>query len=265
MEVESKKIVFSLNLLLVTLSLSANAYACEINTAWSKRAPYQFLNKQRKPDGFDIQFIRAVGKELNCTVNIVQRSWGGQHRYSVEGKQDLLLGSMDWDENVDYYVSDPYRSDPIGAYWNGPISEDDTDKSLLKLLSEGNKFGFNRHVQRSDSLKKAMRNPRFKSQLISVDNEFGVIRHLKKGRMKGGFIHLATAEEFLAVHGRDNIYLNKHLSYDNPSSFLLSKTSPLGYDFLDRLNQAIAKLKKDGTQERLRKKYLLGYTIESVE
>ncbi|MGB0835851.1 MAG: substrate-binding periplasmic protein [Psychrobium sp.] len=238
---------------------------CVINTAWFPRPPYQYLNQRRKPDGFDIQFIQAIGKKLNCTVNVVQRNWGRQDSFAVEGRQDIILGSMDWDENVDYYVSDAYRSDPVGAYWNGPIANEDIEKGLTQLLNEGYKFAFRRYLHENEEFEKVLSSPRFKRQILSVDNDFGVISHLKKGRIKGAFLHLATAEEFLKSHGRDNIYFNKKLSYDNPASLLLAINSPLGQEFLERLNKAIEALKADGTIKKLEEKYLNGYTIDSVK
>lgn len=238
---------------------------CVINTAWTPRAPYQYLNKQRKPDGFDIKFIQAIGKKLNCTIHIVQRNWARQDVFSIEGKQDIILGSMDWDGNVDYLVSAAYRSDPVGAYWNGAITNENTDKSLTELLDEGYQFAFRRYLHENEELSRVLKSLRYKSQIISVDNDFGVIRHLMKGRIKGGFLHLATAEEFLKTHGRENIYFNAKLSYDNPASLLLSINSPLGQSFIERLNNAIAALKADGTVKKLEDKYLTGYTIDSIK
>lgn len=236
---------------------------CVINSAWlPDHAPYTFQGNNRKGEGYDVAFIKAVGKKLNCHVNLPLRSWGRQHKFAIKGRQDVILSSMDWDENVDYFVSAPYRTDPIGFYWRKTTAEKHTGKTLKQLLESNLKISYWTYAHRNQEQKDILNNPRLKRNFFANNNKLAPLQNLQKDRVDGVYIHLAVAEQFFKKHGRENFIINKQLSYEAPISFLLAKKSTLGASFLDRMNQAIETLSTDGTKQALTKEYLTGYTLD---
>jgi len=48
---------------------SATAFAknqCTIKVGWMERPSYQYADKHGKPQGFDIEYMKAIAKDLSC-------------------------------------------------------------------------------------------------------------------------------------------------------------------------------------------------------
>ncbi len=234
-------------------------------TGWSDRPPYQFLGKTKKADGYDVTFIQAVAKHLNCDSEVKKLPWGRQHGEAMAGRFDLLMGGIENPGFSDYFTSDGFRSDPIGFYWKSEKKVQFQGMSLKEMLLDGFIVAYVRYDHRSDEMVELLKKPRFKRQLIRVQNARGLFRNIMNGKVDGGYLHLATAEFFFQKNGRQDLVINRALSFDTPVSFLVAKKSKFGTNFVEEINEAIAALNENGTTKKLENKYLDGYTIDTAQ
>jgi signal transduction histidine kinase/ABC-type amino acid transport substrate-binding protein/PAS domain-containing protein len=56
--------------------------------------PYEYLNEQGQPDGFNVELTRAVMKELGYSYEIKLCDWNSVMKSLREGKADLVMGMM---------------------------------------------------------------------------------------------------------------------------------------------------------------------------
>mgnify|MGYP002855257365 CR=1 FL=1 len=71
---------------------------------WDK-PPYEFLNDEGKPDGSNIDVIRAIMKQVNIPCRFVMKEWGNAIKTFERGDADIILAHTQRFRRKPYYVS----------------------------------------------------------------------------------------------------------------------------------------------------------------
>ena len=73
-------------------------------------APFESLNADGEPEGFDCDLIRAIAHEMGFAVNLVNTNWDGIIPSLVSGTSDIIISAMTITEKRQKNVtfSDPY-------------------------------------------------------------------------------------------------------------------------------------------------------------
>ncbi|SDC54667.1 transporter substrate-binding domain-containing protein [Williamwhitmania taraxaci] len=69
--------------------------------------PFEYLNAEGKPEGFNIDIARAVAKEMGLNINITLGPWSEVRKNIEAGKTDALMGmfySSERDKKVDFSI-----------------------------------------------------------------------------------------------------------------------------------------------------------------
>ena len=69
--------------------------------------PYEFLNEQGEPDGFNVEIMRAVAKAMDLTVHISMYPWVDVRDSIETGEVDIVMGmyrTEERDKSVDFSV-----------------------------------------------------------------------------------------------------------------------------------------------------------------
>jgi ABC-type amino acid transport substrate-binding protein len=211
--------------------------------------PFEYMSPSGKPEGFDIDIINAIGKELGWEVEVQDTGFDGALEQVKTGKAQVAIAAITINEKrkQDYAFSDPYfeAKQLIMVPENSPI------KSLQDL----------------------------KGKIVAV---------------QGGTTGAMLAEELLGkgssnVHqledvatAMDELY-NKHvdavIADKQPVLELMKKNAKPGYKTIDdpnvpkeyygilinkkdtemvkQVNEALKKIKENGTYDQLHKKYFL--------
>jgi|GEM_PF-667007 len=56
--------------------------------------PYEFINEKGNPDGYDVDFIKAVAGRMNLKVTFVSKPWNELRQMLIHGKIDALAGML---------------------------------------------------------------------------------------------------------------------------------------------------------------------------
>lgn len=100
-------------------------------------APFESINQQGEPEGFDVDLIRAIAAEMGFAVNLINTDWNGIIPSLLAGNSDLIISAMTITEERAKSVtfSDPY----FEATQYIAVKKGSNIKSLAAL--EGKKIG----------------------------------------------------------------------------------------------------------------------------
>ena len=83
--------------------------------------PYEFLDKEGRPAGYNVELTRAIAEVMGMNVEIRLGPWGQMRRALAEGKVDILQGVaflQDRSKELDFsppMPSSTSRSGPAGT------------------------------------------------------------------------------------------------------------------------------------------------------
>lgn len=251
--------------LLLSCSFVANATTkCTLNVAWMERPSYQYKDHRGNPQGLDIELMKAIGRDLNCTINFRYMPWTRQLVEIQRGTIDLVLGIVLQGENekvednkIDgITVTDTFRVDLMSFYWlESTRRKFKVSQSFTQLVAQPIRVGLVEHDFRSAELEKLSVSPRTKSKFRYIRVVKGVLNNVKNGHVDGIILHAEEAEFYLKNSPIKGLVRENQLSYQTDVYIGLADSSPLGLSFIDKLNESLARLRKNGTYDRLSTQY----------
>jgi PAS domain S-box-containing protein len=188
--------------------------------------PYEFINEVHQPDGFDIDIIKAIGKEINMDISIKPGNWFMVKKEIEQGKLDMVAGMYylpDRAEKVNFSMPYIIITHSIfvkeGDYWQS--LKDVKDQKDLKVV-----------VENSSILHKYLTTAGVSSsRIIPVENQLDALKILSEtpntcallpdlqGKYiarKNGYPHIVTVglpilprEYSVAINKKDTALLNK--------------------------------------------------------
>ncbi|MDW7650272.1 MAG: transporter substrate-binding domain-containing protein [Bacillota bacterium] len=90
---------------------SENTLGITLNVAQDMAyAPFESINEDGEPEGFDVDLIRAIAAEMGFAVNLINTNWDGIIPSLTGGNSDLIISAMTITEERSKSVtfSDPY-------------------------------------------------------------------------------------------------------------------------------------------------------------
>ncbi len=217
--------------------------------------PYEYINENHEADGFDIDIIKAIGKEMNINLEIKAGNWFDIKRNLEEGKIDVIAGM--------YYL--PERADKVnfsmpiiiithsifvndGDYWQS--LKDVKDEKNLRVV-----------VENSSILHKYLTSAGINSdRILAVENQLDALKILSQtpnsvallpdlqGKYiakKNGFDHIVTVG--LPIIPREySIAVNKHDTI-----------------LLNQINDAITEINNNGQYNRIYQKWFGKYNTQN--
>ncbi|MCG7530424.1 transporter substrate-binding domain-containing protein [Psychrobium sp. MM17-31] len=253
--------------LFFSIASSANAEStekCELKVGWMERPSYQYKKRSGQPTGFDIEYVKLIGKELGCEVNFRYIPWMRQIKELADGKLDLLLGTVPSGADLGVYVlTDVYRKDPMGFYRlksNPSVGE---LKSLTEVVRAGFRFGFNFHDIRTPEMEKLRVSPGADGKVMTQKNAKGLLRNLNQKHIDGVILHSAEVDYLKSINDPlvKDIVLVPHLSFHKSVAMVSATTADRGLEIVNKVNSAIKVLKENGSQEKLVKKFAPSHAL----
>lgn len=200
--------------------------------------------------GFAVEVLQSVVKELGCTIEFRERPWKRQLQELQSGEADIAMEAYYNDERAIYaYFSDSY-SPSMANLW---IRKDTIlqAKSIGELLDQGFMLGVTKDFYYGPEVQKRLPTANINAVLAEQTN----YHKLQKKRIDG-FLGdwLATTWE-LKQQGLEKEVVRSALPvYSAPAFFMLSKKS-LSPQFVAQFNQALQKSKQSGRYQQILDKY----------
>ena len=208
-------------------------------------APFEFQKEGSKEfDGFDMDLIRAIGKQLNMKVEILNMGFDALIPAINAGNIDLAIAGMsitpDRQKAVD--MSDPY-------YVSGLVVVVGKDNAAVKSVNDLNNKGIAVQIGTTGA-ERAAKVPGAKVKNFNTNAE--VFLELKNKGVEAVIIDKPVAEYFLATGGgKDYAKIVGDAMEAESYGISLKKNSPLTKD----INKALLDLKKNGEYDKLYTKW----------
>ena len=208
-------------------------------------APFEFQKEGSKEfDGFDMDLIRAIGKQLNMKVEILNMGFDALIPAINAGNIDLAIAGMsitpDRQKAVD--MSDPY-------YVSGLVVVVGKDNAAVKSVNDLNNKGIAVQIGTTGA-ERAAKVPGAKVKNFNTNAE--VFLELKKKGVEAVIIDKAVAEYFLDTGGgKDYAKIVGDTMEAESYGISLKKNSPLTKE----INKALLDLKKNGEYDKLYAKW----------
>ena len=208
-------------------------------------APFEFQKEGSKEfDGFDMDLIRAIGKQLNLKVEILNMGFDALIPAINAGNIDLAIAGMsitpDRQKAVD--MSDPY-------YVSGLVVVVGKDNAAVKSVNDLGNKGIAVQIGTTGA-ERAAKVPGAKVKNFNTNAE--VFLELKNKGVDAVIIDKPVAEYFLATGGgKDFAKIVGDTMEAESYGISLKKNSPLTKE----INKALLDLKKNGEYDKLYAKW----------
>ena len=208
-------------------------------------APFEFQKEGSKEfDGFDMDLIRAIGKQMNMKVEILNMGFDALIPAINAGNIDLAIAGMsitpDRQKAVD--MSDPY-------YVSGLVVVVGKDNAAVKSVNDLGNKGIAVQIGTTGA-ERAAKVPGAKVKNFNTNAE--VFLELKNKGVDAVIIDKPVAEYFLATGGgKDFAKIVGDTMGAESYGISLKKNSPLTKE----INKALLDLKKNGEYDKLYAKW----------
>lgn len=213
--------------------------------------PMEFKNDKAELIGFDVEFAKALADELGLKVEYVESAWDGIFLGLAADKYDVVISSVSRTQErldgKDMTLSDAYiNNGQFTVVLNGNTSIE----SFAGLT--GKKVGVQLATTADDACE---------GFLATTPNAFSLTKYdsiqMAFMALQSGAIDVVVVDELVALY-----YCNNH-----PNTYLMSTTKltnePVAIaikynntELAGKINDAIKKLKDNGTLKTLSEKYL---------
>ncbi len=164
--------------------------------------PYEFLDENGQPAGFNVDLSRAIAQRLGIDTKIVLGPWATIKEGVENGDIDILHGMLYSPErDMIYDFSFPH------TYINYVIATRDK-----QLASEEQNFnalsGKTIVLQKGDVIHDSALRMGFENQLVLMGDMFEVLKSLADGQYEYALVPRTTALFLINKHGWKNLYLS---------------------------------------------------------
>jgi signal transduction histidine kinase len=203
--------------------------------------PYEFINKKGEYDGFHIDLMRAIGKEMGYEVEIQLGNWTTIREELEQPKGRINVGDMFYSEErtkkLDYL---PHHD--IVSYVIVRNRNSSAIKSILQLKNEPIVVTANaiaeEYIKKEDSTIK----------MIQSVTDLHALKIIASGRCNYAIINQYTAHKFIEEHNFDNLAVSEEFIFSKNLSFVVKKgNKKLAKD----IEEGVNRIKENGVYSEL--------------
>ncbi len=207
-------------------------------------APFEFQKEGSKEfDGFDMDLIRAIGKQMNMKVEIVNLGFDALIPALNAGNIDVAAAGMSITPERQKVVdmSDPY-------YVSGLVVVVNKDNETVKSVNDLQNKAIAAQIGGTGSAR-AAKIPGAKVKNFNTNTE--VFLELKNKGVDAVINDKPVVEYYLVQGGKESAKIVGDTMQSESYGFSLKKNSPL----TKQINKALLDLKKNGTYDKLYTKW----------
>jgi len=241
-------------LLFVTLtSVSASENKIFL-IGWDPWMPYQHLDQNGRLAGLDVELIQAIFRQMGCTLEYREVPWKQLLPAIKRGQISLAAGASKSTDRMAYaYFSHPYRTESVvlfirkGEKYAIKNIADIMDTDLSIGILKGNYYG--------QTFEKLMKNKRFKGHVQSVNNDAINIKKTLSKRIDGFLCDKFAGISAINKNGAYNLFEIHPIPISSSDIHVMFSKKACHPNEVKRFNDALHKLKKNGTLNNIIHKY----------
>ena len=229
---------------------------CSLTLGWDPWEPYQFRNPDGTMAGLDIEIFEAVAEQAGCDVDYARGEWRALQSKLKAGEIDVLAGASITPQRQEFALfSQPYRDESFVLYVRKGDAEKFAADDLEGLLGSGLKIGVTDAYIYGSEVSDLQENPDYAEQFVRVDfgevNLYNLLDSKVDGMLEDPFVgaFLIRRKGF-----EDRVEAFPLSIYSGQVFFMFSQES-VNEERVTRFNEALAKIRDDGTYEEILKRY----------
>ena len=207
-------------------------------------APFEFIDKDGKITGFDVDLIQAIGKQMGAEVKIQNMSFDGLVPALKTGNLDVAISGMTITDERKKSISfsDPYYQSGLIVL----VNKDNNSITGVKDL-KGKKIAVQIGSTGSMAAHKVEG-----AKVTDLNNTPETYLELKKGSVDAVINDLPAVQYFLKTdEGKNFKIVGDVLEAEN----LGIGINPSDKDLVTNINKALAEIKKNGEYDKLYEKW----------
>jgi len=211
--------------------------------------PYEYLDAEGKPIGFDIDLIERIAEIMDLKLDIRAGIWKDIRNKLETGQIDLLLGmyySEERDKILDF-------SAPHSIVNFGVFMRKDSD---IRIRNEVDLKNLNIVIQDEDIMEDYLRKENITPNIVETNTHIEALQQLLLGDYDCALVGSLQGAYFLELYNLENIYMSGELSFQKGLCFAVQE----GNDkLLSKLDEGLLILKETGEYRQLREKWFQVY------
>ncbi|QAY65774.1 transporter substrate-binding domain-containing protein [Paenibacillus protaetiae] len=211
-------------------------------------APYNFLNKNKELDGFDVDIAKEVAKRLGVKAEFVTQDWSGMIAGLQAKKFDAVISQMtitdERKQQMDF--SDPYITNDV------KIIVKDSNTSITKVEDfKGKNIGVGLGTNDETFLRTELMPKVGKFTIKTYDDVIMSLADLNNGRIDATINNIYALKPIIDENGYKIKAVGKPLKSDQ-AGIAVRKNNP---ELVEALNTALNHMRDDGTYTNIFKKW----------
>ncbi len=261
-----KVYILLISLLALLHSQEAKAYDSLVNEPIRKKIivkgdqfypPYEFINKDGVPDGFNVELFKELAKELNLDYELHLGPWTQVRQELEKGEIDVITGMMISKERAQVMEFGL----PHSVMMQGVFARKDSEVNTLEDLR-----GKEVIVQEGDIMHDYLLKTKLTSQIIATPDQITALQMLEKGLHDAAILGNFQGAYLLEKYHIENVELKS--SDIEPQRYAMAAKKGAN-ELIWTLNMGLYQLKTNGTYDRLYNKwfgvYEEGYQYKKME
>ncbi len=219
--------------------------------------PYEFINEDGVPDGFNVELFKELAKVLNLDYELYLEPWTKVRQEIEKGEIDVITGmmiSLERAQMVEFGL-------PHSVMTQGVFSRKDSDLNSLEDLR-----GKEVIVQAGDIMHDYLLRTRLTDQIIATPDQITALKMLKQGLHDAAIIGNFQGAYLLKRHNIENVVLKS--SDIEPQRYAMAAKKGAN-ELIWTLNMGLYQLKTNGTYDKLYNKwfgvYEEGYQYKKMQ
>jgi polar amino acid transport system substrate-binding protein len=218
---------------------------CHLNIGIAEWQPLQYVDTNGEPQGLQVDFVRAIVKELDCSLSYTIGDWNKMVAGVENGTIDFVPDASMTEPRAKFgHFSIPYRNDSFAIY----VRKDDQTKYLKSELTDLKKSKFklaiNNDVFYGEEIEAWQTDPEYKDTIVYSNNMRQSYDKLLAEEVDG-FVEdpYVMAYQFRSKKIAKTLKPLPIRISSHQSCFMFSKKR-ISLDFVDRFNVALSKVKQ---------------------
>ena len=222
-----------------------NSTPCALTFGWGEWRPLSYIDESGKLVGLQIEFVKAIGEELECKINFVQNDWSGLVAAIEQGSIDFIPDATQTKKRLQFALfSERYRKDTFAIYVPKTERDKYDDSDLTDLINSGFRLALTRRVLYGKEIE-SWQNDKSSNQLLEYsDNSSEHIEKLVAMKIDG-FIEdpYVMAYKFKRKQFELDMFVLPVEISSHSARFMFSKKR-ISAKFIIRFNEALKKVKQ---------------------
>ena len=204
--------------------------------------PYEFINEQGEPDGFNVELIRAVMEKVGMPYTLSLEYWPQVVKEFKEGKVDVITGIMYSNQRAEVFK---FGAIHTFVYQNVIYRRGRTPITEIENLE-----GLQIVVQNGAITHEMLENLAIRAHIIVVPDLYGGLRMLSKGKYDVALCNEEMALNIIKKMGLDNLEMSE-LDLPPDEYCFAGKNDSL----LTVIDKAFYRLQREGEYDRIFNKW----------